>query len=94
MLAAGAVKPSSNLLPAPPLWGSGDRKECKLPAQVPAFGLEHKGASINSSPEVGLGATQFILPHIVDCLWSVSILSSVLPSLLPPSIILFLPDIQ
>lgn len=33
-------------------------------SQLSAFELEHKGASLNSNPEVGLGAMGFIISHI------------------------------
>lgn len=55
--------------PCPTLLGGvGGVAGCRVGAagasQLSAFGLEHKGASLNSRPEVGLGAMRFIISHI------------------------------
>lgn len=43
----------------------GGEKGVQLEAsQRSALGLEHKGASISSSPDVGLGAMWFHTPHV------------------------------
>lgn len=82
MLVPGVQEPSSNLPPACPTLG----EECAAGAfQLYALRLEHRGTSINSSPELGLGASGSLYITFVDCLWAVTTLSSHLPffSLLP-----------
>lgn len=63
---AGSWHPEAKQQPAICLPHSGGGEEGGAMGVFPiiCFGAEHKRASVIFTPEVGLGAMQFIIPHV------------------------------